>query len=102
MAKKKEKMFLVKYEDNWADEMDIYGCAIMSEKDVDAYFKAFRKVDASYSWYIGTNEEINFYSYEDFKHKFEIKEISPEEAKVLSKFGFERFGLFPPEPEENN
>lgn len=92
------KEYLITYSDNWADEMDIDGHRIMSGSELNEYIKYAKlvfKKDGCYDYYIGTNQEINYESFKDFAEHFEIQEISEEEHKVLSKFGFSYGGNFP-------
>lgn len=93
-----EKHFILKYNDNWADEMDISGFAVMTESERDEYFAVFKKVfdtNEYYSFFVGTNEEIEYNTLEDFTNAFEMSEITEEEAKVFSKFFGNEFGFFP-------
>ena len=62
------EQLLIKFEANWADEMDVEGMFVMSSDDWDKYNevveKYFEEADEM-SYCIGTNEEIEFYSAEE-------------------------------------
>jgi len=93
-----EKYFLLQYNDDWADEMDISGFAVMTQSERDEYFAVFKKVfdvNGYYSFCVGTNEEIEYDTLEDFTNAFQMAEITEEEAKVFSKFFGNEFGFFP-------
>jgi hypothetical protein len=93
-----EKHFILKYNDNWADEMDISGFAVMTESERDEYFAVFKKVfdiNGYYTFVVGTNEEVEYNTLQDFTNAFHMSEITEEEAKVFSKFFGNEFGFFP-------
>lgn len=82
-------MKLVKYDSNWADEMDVSGFRIMTDDDWEAYQEAFKNhFDAGeqYSHGIGTNEEIEYEDIKQFMSDFKVEEITTEEAAVIHKF----------------
>lgn len=94
----KTKFFLVQYEGDWADEMDINGTAVMSETQMYEYFGSFKKyIDrhGDFIFNVGTNEEIEYDSFEEFRKAFTTKEITGEEMKVLIKLDFYLYGHFP-------
>lgn len=79
---------LVSFEDNWADEMDICGWNIMTEEDKDEYFSDFKKIfdeRGYYNFSVGTNEDIEYDSFKDFKSHFKIKKLTDEESKIICK-----------------
>jgi len=97
---KPTRKYLITYSDNWADEMDIEGfgiCESDSKLNIDEYLSDFKhgfKIAGSFIYCIGTNEEIEYDSFEDFKSKFTIKEITDEQYKVLYKLNIPT-GFFP-------
>lgn len=95
-------MKLVKYDSNWADEMDIDGFDVFTDSKWEKYLKSFKdhfdKGD-EYSYGIGTNEEIEYSSYDEFVRDFKVTEITDEEAATIEKhFGKHGYGFFPYEP----
>ena len=94
--------YLLKYRDNWADEFDVNGCVIISEDTYkDIYLKlenAVETYDTSnlntdyMCVYIGSNENIEYESLDDFMNTISCRELSDEEARVLSDFGFSSYG----------
>ena len=56
--------YLVKYNDNWADEIDIEGFALFTEEEYDEFISMINKVcdllraGKTFEYYIGTNEFI--------------------------------------------
>jgi hypothetical protein len=93
-----EKYFLVKYFDNWADEMDIAGYKLMTETEKKEYFNGFRKTieeENSYVFFIGTNEGIEYMSFDDFRDTFNVDEISEIEYGVIEDKIGKSMGFFP-------
>lgn len=86
------KYYLVKYEDNWADEMDITGIYPATEeyvknmKDiVDLYFT---KKDG-FNFGIGTNEDIYYDSGESLLSSYTFQEITEAEYDVICKLNID-------------
>ena len=58
-------MWLIKFADNWADEMDVEGFAVLGSKDfmglITLIEDVAKKIDSgkTFEWYIGTNEWID-------------------------------------------
>ena len=92
---------LVKYDSNWADEMDIDGFKVLTDKQWEKYQRDFKKhfKEEWYTYYVGTNEEIEYGDFEEFRNDFNVSEITDEEAAVLEKlFGNlskYSYGFFP-------
>lgn len=96
--KKKDSWLLVKYSDNWADEMDVEGCRVYRKSEWDIFCKAAKmefKENGSYVYYVGTNEDIEYRSYEDFMSQFEVKSITKDQLDVIEKLGLDCMGFFP-------
>lgn len=89
------KNYFIKLVADWADEMDVHGTIIMPEDELNKFKEYWRKwfeENDSFSCYIGSNEELEFYSYEDMMDILEIHEINDIEMAVLKKFGLNSFG----------
>jgi hypothetical protein len=92
---------LVKYDSNWADEMDINGFKVLTNEQWEKYQKDFKKLfkKECYSYYVGTNEEIEYSDFDEFISDFKTSEITDEEAAVIEKlFGnlsTYGYGFFP-------
>jgi len=83
------KNLFVKWDSNWADEMDVSGWRIFSKEDWGKYKKAAEKLfkeEGYYSVGIGTNEDIEYHSLEDLMGDFTVKSISDVEEVVIEKF----------------
>ena len=90
---------LINFKVNWADEMDVYGYAIMSEdywnrnKAVSKIFfnrlakkqkkDQYGRVSGGWTIYVGTNEDIVFDTYEEWFSCFDIVEIEHATAMNL-------------------
>lgn len=92
---------LVKYDSNWADEMDIDGFKVLTNEQWEQYQKDFKKhfKEEGYIYYVGTNEEIEYNDFEEFRNDFNVSEITDEEAAVLEKLfanlSTNGYGFFP-------
>lgn len=113
---------LVKFRDNWADEMDVYGSRVMTKEDWEKYIHIATECFQDYynhienenqnddsdvenywdeygsiEFCIGSNESIEYMSVAAFKSCFTVVEITDNEAEVLMKCGLDNFGFFPEE-----
>jgi len=88
------KYYLFKYHDNWADEIDIDGYAIMNEKKKNKFEKSINHIKENNTgiyFYIGTNEEIDHATIPDDLYDF--VEISSDEYKTLKKLNITTMGF---------
>lgn len=85
-----KKFYILKYEDNWADEMDIQSFVILNEEDkIKFYDKAKNNLDKLNKELVvclGTNEEIIFKKGSDFIKKLKVKEMSETEANIIKNY----------------
>lgn len=85
-----KKFYILKYEDNWADEMDIQSFVILNEEDkINFYDKAknnLNKLNKELVVSLGTNEEIIFKKGSDFIKKLKVKEMSETEANIIKNY----------------
>lgn len=91
---------LVQVNDNWADEMDIYGWTICDKDWLKAYLKDieeyFKNGGEQLLYWVGTNEEIYYRNYNDVFSTLKIKELSKDEAKsIRALFGRDSCGQTP-------
>jgi hypothetical protein len=109
-----EKQLLLTYHQNYADEFDVEGFLVLSESDwekhkdlaarvfgpkEEAAKKKAEEAKKKKEYYydrgvevevgFGTNEEVTYHSLEDYLSSFKIKELTPEQYKVLD----ELFGV---------
>jgi len=75
---------MVTYEDNWADEMDIDGHYVLTEKEYKEFRQALKKTKG-FEFYIGTNEEIYYDDNYSVESVIDIKKINQEQYDVLKK-----------------
>jgi hypothetical protein len=77
---------LIKYVGYWSDEMNIYGLILITqsawEKICDRVRESFESTTCI-EWGIGTNESIQFGSYDDWFRSFVIAPINLHEVKSL-------------------
>lgn len=102
-----DKFYLLKFQQDYADEFDVYGFKIYNEEDYNKYLELTKEnylkreetnhrkqkvVTISF----GTNEEVEFYSLENYLKSFDLVEITEDEFNILNKlfdgsFGFDYF-----------
>lgn len=84
----KQQWLLVKFSDNWADEIDLEGFRVVTREAYDAYVtKRLKQYPNGFCRYFGTNEENEYASFQDYLDQtVTCEEITEEEAKVLEKF----------------
>jgi len=63
----RERKFLVRYSDNWADEMDLTGFSIHGENELNGMLDKLeeRLEERPFEFCVGTNEFIEYNSYPD-------------------------------------
>ena len=89
---------LVKYRDNWADEMDLEGFRLMtiSEwEDIKQRAEEYFKENSEYTYYVGTNEEVTFRNYNDWLRHFDVFNLLDHEYHAILRTLGQDFGFFP-------
>ena len=79
-------MYLVKYEFDYADEFDVYGFQILSDKEWENIQEAIKRTTYPQEYYFGTNEEIIIDSADELLRGFKATKITDEEVEVFKKF----------------
>ncbi len=102
-----DKMVLVKYDCNYADEFDLEGFVVMSQlewlKHITSVEKHFQKWDSEHEpdrWgnregievYFGTNEQIIYEGFESYRRSFEVTELSDTDYKTLERLFGKTYG----------
>ena len=80
--------YLVRFEENWADEMDIYGFAIFTTEEYNNWCHTLSRLreamkHAVFTYSFGTNEEQEYEDFEEFMNCFTAKVIPAEHAKMF-------------------
>lgn len=84
---------LIKWESNWADEMDICGFYISTQSEYDEWATQMSKRDNSFEFYIGSNEDMHYRKGQDLVDEMTVRPIDDiEEAVLINLFGQE-FGF---------
>lgn len=89
------RKLLVNFDSNWADEMDVEAFVVVSKKSWDKNMKMAKEnwPDNGVEVYIGTNEQLDFYSFEEFESCLKLTELKPVEVKTLEKLFDGAFGF---------
>lgn len=78
------KYYLVRYNGNWADEFDVYFHQVMSEDELKEMLDTLTAVDwEREEFYFGTNEAVDFSTYELLKWIDAAEPITEEQFKIL-------------------
>jgi hypothetical protein len=79
---------LVKYDGNWADEIDLQGFIVMTDAEWKDYKKVIQHLhsESEFTVGIGTNEDVTFANADDYFDSFEVKKLTAEESATLRKF----------------
>ena len=90
MTPKTEQNYVVDTSFNWADEMDVDGCCILSESQIADYKakldKYYKKPNEEIEYCCGTNEEVYFKKSKLLRMLNDAKPITPEEEAIIRKF----------------
>ena len=109
------KYYLIKIAADYADEFNVYGMKVLSEKEFEILNNAFSEYlkreekrkerirnketsnyfspwDDEYSFYFGTNEDLRFDDIEDIRNTYTIKEISEEQYNTLKELNLLSYG----------
>lgn len=76
----------IKYNDNWSDEMDISGFALVTSENWDRILGDVRDYlnrKQYWTYGVGTNEEIEYVGYSDWFRHFTVVKVLEHEALVL-------------------
>jgi len=84
---------LLIWNSNWSDEMDIDGWVTMDSEDWKSYKKLLKNREEGFTFYVGTNEEMEYENGKELLDEITAKKISDEEAKVLNKLFDGAFGF---------
>jgi hypothetical protein len=93
-----QKYLLVKYSDNWADEIDVEGFHLFTAQEWEAYqaaIKEFFNSNDELCFGIGTNEEIEYSDAEEYLDTLRANYISEQQYNVLKDLFPRGFGFFP-------
>lgn len=92
--KESTQYYLVKYESDWADEMDIEGFDILTQEDKDYFESLIPTDDKPLIHYVGTNEEIEYWNSEMFLRCYTWTPITKEEAETVKRLFNPSYGHF--------
>jgi hypothetical protein len=102
-----EKMLLVKFDCNYADEFDTEGFIVMSESEwlkhithVEKHFENWNKTHEPDRWgnrqgievYFGTNEAIIYEAFDSYRSSFSTSELSDSDYDTLKRLFGKSYG----------
>lgn len=85
--------FLVTFNDNYSDELDVHGFKIMTEKEVSNFEELALSINWEFSYQL-IDGSLRYLNGDDLLSRFEFKEISKSEYDTLSKLFEGKFGTF--------
>lgn len=85
---------IVKFEGNWADEMDISGFEIFDRSQWDIFSQKILDYTHELHLCIGTNEHLEYETTEEFMDNITVESLTRDEYNVINnkvgvRFGFE-------------
>lgn len=71
------RLYLVKYEDSWADELDISGLSLMDNIQLDRYkehmLEYFEETKKDFvQFYFGSNQFVEYDNFDEFWERIEV------------------------------
>ena len=79
------KYVLLKFEDNWADEMNVYGFIVISGKGWQLEKARLEAITDCITLYIGSNEELEWSDGADLLSRIEVEQLRDDEAGAMKK-----------------
>lgn len=92
---------LIKFCDNWADEMEVEGFVIFDYNEYREWRKDMNRLRAAmnndhvFEFYFGTNEWLDYENYDDFIVCFDMVYITKEEKEAIERLFGKFYGVFP-------
>ena len=86
---------LVIFDEDYADEFDVYGFRIMSKDKWDEFVEATKKINYPIEIYFGTNEAIEYESSKEVLRSFKLSELSNMDAACIKSHFKHDFGWDP-------
>ena len=77
---------LVKWSDNWADEMNIEGFNIFTKTEWNEFKTKLKNAKKEFTIGVGSNEDINYKDGRKLLSNLSAKEITEDESKIIKKF----------------
>lgn len=95
--------YLVRFDENWSDEMDVCGFALFTASEFAEWnntmihLRELMEAGASFDYFFGTNEYNNYHSFQEFFSCFSSEPISIEAVETMRKtLGIKTYyGFFP-------
>jgi hypothetical protein len=92
--------YLVKFKDNWADEMDLDGFRLMTMNEWDEFVKNINSLKYfPFEVYFGTNEFIEYRNPEEILNRFQMTPLTADEHHTLKQLFPQAarwgYGMFP-------
>jgi len=90
------KYYLVEWDSNWADEIDVTGFAVFKGEDLKQYKEKLQQHKSNITFYIGTNEEIEYKNGQAVLDDLTITEIEFSDFRTIQylfdgSYGFTNF-----------
>lgn len=81
----KKQYILIRYDDNWADEFEVSGFYATTIDEWEKFVHEVSQASYPQEIYFGTNEFVEFETFEDFYNKLTIVHISEDEFITLGR-----------------
>ena len=92
-----KKYYICKYDSNYADEFDLEGFSLFTEKEYKEYFNTIPKLDFyDKDIYFGTNECQNFSNVDELNNDLDWYELTKKEYKSVKNLLGKEYGTLTP------
>ena len=88
----KENYVLVKWSDNWADEMDLNGFRIYTESEWKDFRTKLSAYKDGFTICVGTNEDIDYSNGKDLLKKMKVHKLSESDYATISRIFGDVYG----------
>lgn len=78
------KYYMMKYDDNWADEMDVDGVCFITEETMKLFKEKAKRISGG-EFGVGSNESIEYEDESDVLRAVEFKKLTEDEYKLFEK-----------------
>lgn len=74
---------LIKFEDNYADEFDVYGFVVTTKELYEAHKAKIKRLNREIEICFGTNESLSWSTPEEFLNSWKVSNLTDAEADVF-------------------
>ena len=80
-----ENPVLIKWQGNWADEMEVCGFVVTSKEEADSYKKYLKDREDEFTLYVGSNQNITYNNGKELLEDLTFRNLTTAEFQVFKK-----------------